>query len=236
MTKLPPKSKAPTEGSLSDSHAEAFFAAPVAGVGHGGHGGSPGGYDHPGHEELAPRQRVARYVNLFGIMLGLMLGWLFHREFLYYVSDPTPIALGDTGDEGFFQRELPHNRFVQVSGLPDPRKATATSLGQDYRYFVLMGSWILVQEKLDEKTPLDPHRDYERFTGEGRLIQIEQDGRYTQIKTFMAGALGYKLKDRTFLLMQGERPREGWFAPAVFVLSILLFAVNAVGLARRLKA
>lgn len=117
------------------------------------------------------------------IVLG---GWIitdWRAELEYFASEANPVELGDalefavgSGDDAL---QLPHNRYVAISGIPTQRSQSTR-----YRFFRLVGAPVFVEEKRDDviEDPIqrelqgDVKGDVDRtiFRGAGRLTKFSE--------------------------------------------------------------
>lgn len=118
------------------------------------------------------------------IVLG---GWIisdWRTELEYFVSSPAPLPIGEAidlagaSDEELAKR-LPHNAFVEVSGIPTQRSQSAR-----YRFFRLIGAPVFVEYQRDDiiEDPLERELkgevkgdvDRTMFSGTGRLLKFSE--------------------------------------------------------------
>lgn len=121
------------------------------------------------------------------IAVIVLAGWIisdWQTELEYFLSDSTPIELGDalefaSGDAASDAEKLPHNRYVSITGIPTQRSQSTR-----YRFFRLVGAPIFVEEKRTDviEDPLqrelegDVKGEVDRtvFTGAGRLMKFSE--------------------------------------------------------------
>ena len=117
------------------------------------------------------------------IVLG---GWIisdWRAELEFFLSDDEPIQLGDAMDFAIepvdLREKLPHNRLVQIRGIPTQRSQSTR-----YRFFRLVGSPIFVEEERDDYIEDPIQRELEGddkgaidrapYEGQGRLLKFSE--------------------------------------------------------------
>lgn len=122
------------------------------------------------------------------ILLGFWVIKDWREELVYFFSAPVPVALGEAMDIPT-DKILPHNTYVKIKGIP-----TRRSVADRNRYFSLIGSNIIVEEKRADyiEDPIEREAngkkgDVDRvyFDGKGRLTHFSKmGGRYNGIREY----------------------------------------------------
>lgn len=117
------------------------------------------------------------------IVLG---GWIisdWQQELEYFFSDSEPAQLGDAIDLAVdadeLRERLPHNRYVQIRGIPTQRSQSTR-----YRFFRLVGSPIFAEQERDDyiEDPIERELQGEKkgdidrtiYKGTGRLLKFSE--------------------------------------------------------------
>lgn len=156
---------------------------------------------------LRPRINWFRPVLMIAVMVfaGFVMS-RFKSELEYYLSPDTPIELGDVTDfparavtDPNWAPEIPHNRFVSISGIPSRR---SSSCNPPLNYFKLVGGHVYVEAPMDAemtaiecelaKQDKDPSKvDVQFYSGEGRALSLDRAGdRYNAFKVFYETQFG----------------------------------------------
>lgn len=154
------------------------------------------------------------------IALGVWIISDWSAQIRYYFSSSEPAAIGEVtefaskrADDENWKPELPHNRYVSLSGVPSRRSHSGK-----YRYFKLIGSNIYVEQprknsgegeqdkEKEDQTAATPDRTF--FEGEGQLLEFSKvPERYRGVRDYYREAYGTRfcglLSDR-----EEERLRE----------------------------
>lgn len=141
---------------------------------------------------------ILRPVLMIGVIV--MAAWIvsdWQSELEYFFSAKEPIEIGDATDfatlaaeDPEWQPDIPHNRYVKVSGIPSRRSQSAR-----YRYSKLVGSWVFIEVKRDDyiedpiqrelegEAKADVDRTY--FEGAGRALAFrEMPERYRGLRHY----------------------------------------------------
>ncbi len=129
------------------------------------------------------------------IVLGFWIISDWQTELEYFLSDSTPIELGEgtdfatDPDDPDAAPDLPHNRYVSIRGIPTQRSQSAR-----YRFFRIVGAPIFVEQERDDyiEDPLerelagnkgDVDRTY--YEGAGRIVKFSEiPGRYQGLRQY----------------------------------------------------
>ena len=152
------------------------------------------------------------------VFLCALVVWIFRQDVTYFLQNPEPLDLGVIGETDA-ARPI-DNRYARVGGIADPRIKFAESGGKMYRYFILLGSKILVQQRTASATTGGEPRPF-RYRGEGRLMKLSDLFKYDMLLAHFKTSLGLDLKDEGFLLVEGEKPKDALLYFAVVCASIL---------------
>ncbi|NMB76229.1 MAG: hypothetical protein GYA21_14000 [Myxococcales bacterium] len=173
----------------------------------------------------ARRLRHLVLLCVFAVFSGVLL-WMLRDEIGYFFSSGEPLDLGAA--EELSPRALPHNTFVSVQGIARDLCVRADLLTGKVRFLYLlgseMGSRILIQVPAgDEGGCLGA----EERAFRGRLVALAATRRFDGVVTYYREHFPSAPRDGAlYLLLDGERPRSGWFYPAVVGVLLLLFAIN----------
>jgi len=147
--------------------------------------------DEPDPELMAlagtgTRPSILRPILMIAVIaLG---GWIisdWRTDLEYFASSAQPVELGDAlsfaivGEGSQDISDLPHNRYVSISGIPTQRSQSTR-----YRFFRLVGAPIFVEERradviedpLERELEGDAKGDVDRtmFRGDGRLMKFSE--------------------------------------------------------------
>lgn len=145
------------------------------------------------------RRSVLRPVLMIGVLvMGSLILSDWREELSYFFSSSEPIQLGSVTDfpsraseeEEGWSPELPHNRYVELQGIP-----TRRTLSKRYRYFKLIGGEIYVEalrddadlSELERIEKGDPRADMDRslYHGRGRALSFAaMPERYTTLRQY----------------------------------------------------
>lgn len=141
---------------------------------------------------------ILRPILMIGVIL--MAAWVvsdWRSELEYLFSSSNPIDLGDVtefasmaSDDPNFEPDIPHNRFVELRGIPSRRSQSTR-----YRYAKMVGSWVFVEIERDDyisdpierelqgEAKTDVDRTY--FEGRGRALAFsEMPDRYRGLRHY----------------------------------------------------
>lgn len=129
------------------------------------------------------------------IVLGAWIISDWRTDLEYFFSPGEPAELGDAtdfaiGDDEKARDAIPHNRFVQLSGIPTQRSQSVR-----YRFFRLVGAPIFVEQERDDyiEDPIerelegDNKGDIDRtyYQGSGRILKFsEMSQRYHGLRHY----------------------------------------------------
>lgn len=121
---------------------------------------------------------------LMGIVIALGV-WIisdWRTELEYFASSSEPTSLGTATDFAIDVskiEELPHNRYVSISGIPTQR-----SQSERYRFYRLIGAPIFVEDRRDDviTDPIERELqgdvkgevDRTMYSGAGRLVKFSE--------------------------------------------------------------
>lgn len=133
-------------------------------------------------------QRPSLIRPILMIAVIVLAGWIisdWRSELEYFFSETTPIDLGEATDYAIDAsdpqrvRELPHNRYVRIRGIPTQRSQAAR-----HRFFRLVGAPVYVEEERDDyiEDPLERELEGEAkgeidrtyYDGAGRILAFSE--------------------------------------------------------------
>lgn len=187
------------------------------------------------------RSLAALVVPLVGLALAGYL--LFDRRAAlgYWVGSQQPVELGGTG--GYHLDRARDGVLANIEGVPGAAAVRFERLGTRYEVVAVRGTNILVRR--ERKGPALTRRSGERepppaavpFQASGRLVlDTSAPEYYAQAFRHLVERGGAEpTGGHLYVLMDGERPREGWTVPLVVGGLVALIAVNLWGLSRSLR-
>jgi hypothetical protein len=190
--------------------------------------------------EVRARSRfggVSRVTALVAAGATAAFLWLQRAEIAYFLSDATPITLGNEGDYHF--ESLRSNRYAQIHGTPSLRGAYAREGGSVFVVLGAQGTPVLIRrEALPTEAwapgQVPPRPDPRPFAVRGRLL-IDQDAeRYRDgFDKLRSWGEVVPRDGHLWLLIEAERPRGLWelrwaaTAAALLATMIVLLYVRA---------
>jgi hypothetical protein len=165
----------------------------------------------PELESLRPQINWFRPVLMIVVMcFAAYVATKFEEELRYFFSPNEPVDIGDVTDyadradkDPAWSPNIPHNRLVRLSGLPDHEKTSiACSARPPSRFYKLIGAQLYVQVPLGElsaiaceaeRKPGDAWEETPFFDGlVGRAIDFKQtqNPRYEGFKRFYEQTTG----------------------------------------------
>ncbi|MBI5527972.1 MAG: hypothetical protein HY897_16700 [Deltaproteobacteria bacterium] len=167
------------------------------------------------------KQSVAS--SVVALLLCGVVTWIFWDDVEYFFQRSVPVELGPAAE--IEPGALAHNRFVSVKGIADYRVQFAEAGGKTYRYFILLGSKILVQQLT---TTTVSRGEPWNYAGTGRLLSLSKTLKYDQfLKHLRDNPPRIDLSSGGYILLDGERPRDVWlyFAIVCVAIGIAVFSV-----------
>ena len=158
------------------------------------------------------------------MLLSAALIFLFWQDIWYFVQKPEPLALGVAGETEL--KDIPDNHYVRIGGLTDPRVQYAGSNGKTYRYFILMGSPIIVEQEL--KSAITGEVKSFRYNGSGRILKLSEEAKYDVLLNHLKDKLRLDLKAGGYVMQDGVMPRDVWPYFAICCASIILTALSVI--------
>lgn len=163
----------------------------------------------------------------FGITVLLcgVVTWIFWSDVEYFFQGPEPVILGTVGEtEGI---KVASNRFVRIGGFADPRVQFAEESGKTYRYFILLGSKILVKQQVASAATSAEPKAF-KYNGEGRILRLADAPKYDILLDYFKEKLRLDLKGEGYVLIDGEKPRDVWLFFVIVCLSAALVVYAVV--------
>jgi len=160
------------------------------------------------------------------VTLCSLVTWIFRDDVGYFVQRPVPVDIGSASEVG--PDALVHNRFVSVKGIADYRVQFAEAGGKTYRYFILLGSKILVQQRTNTTVSKGEPWNY---SGTGRLLSLSKTLKYDQfLKHLRDNPPRIDLSSGGYILLDGEKPRDVWlyFGAVCLALAVAVFSIVRV--------
>lgn len=152
-------------------------------------------------EEQGPQSVLRPILMIIVLILGAGIISDREEELRYFFSAEKPVVLGDVTEfpakraqDPSWQPTLPHNRYVQLSGIPSKR-----AINTKYRFMKLVGADIYVElrkgedpnksavERVADELNKKPEegRDRDFYEGQGRLLHFNAiPDRYQGLKTY----------------------------------------------------
>lgn len=190
-------------------------------------------------EQVAERARgrVRRALMFLALVLVLgvvLLVWLA-GDLAYFVSSTEPLDLGPA--EELEAGRLEHDRFVRVEGIARDMCIRAEVFSGKVRFLYLLGSETGGRILIEAGAPGDADcLGAVAGSFEGRLLDLTRTDRYDNVLRYYREHFpAAPRKGPVFLLRQGEQPWSAWWVPAVVLLVVLLWALNALSLWRLLR-
>ena len=144
------------------------------------------------------RDSVLRPILMLTVLaLGAFIISDWQEELAFFFSSSEPVNIGSVQDfparaeqDRNWSPDIPHNRFVEVSGIPSKR-----SIANRYKYFKLVGGEVYIEQPREDyqksaikrelaETPKgDIDRSY--FSGAGRAVSFAaMPGRYAGLRKY----------------------------------------------------
>lgn len=159
--------------------------------------------------ELTPSIHYHRPIIMIAVMaFAIYLLQRYTEEFQYLVSPPEAHQIGEATDfptratdNPGWKPEIPHNRLVEVAGIPS-RTSLSCKSRPPTRYFKLVGAHIYIEQPLPDLDPFECEQQTERrtqyeiedtafFEGQGRAISMQDAGeRYQAFRAFYEKTYG----------------------------------------------
>jgi hypothetical protein len=226
------------EGAGLDHEEQAFFggggAGPEPGSGPEATEADPMGIGRRAAERELHRLRQQVWVLALFLVLSGVLVFLLRGELGYFFASGEPLALGPAED--LAPGPLPDGAFVSLSGVARDMCIRAEVVSGRMRYLYLLGSE--AGARLLVQSPAVPGEGcagaVERSFA-GRLRDLGQTDMYAAVlqyyrENFPAAPRAGPM----YLLEDGVRPRDRWAYPAAVAGLLLVAAVNAALVARRM--
>ncbi len=152
---------------------------------------------------------ILRPVLMIGVIA--MAAWIvsdWQGELEYFFSSKEPVEIGDVTDfaseaaeDPEWTPDIPHNRYVKVSGIPSRRSQSAR-----YRYAKLVGGWVFVEIPRDDyiEDPIERELQGEQkaevdrtyFEGSGRALAFrEMPERYRGLRHYYTSRYNIRFCD-----------------------------------------
>jgi hypothetical protein len=183
---------------------------------------------------------VKPQVALVAIAVAVALLSMQWKDLTYFFSPREPLSLGVEGD--YRAEGLESNRYAQVHGIPTARGAYERDGEQVYVVVGLRESPFLVRRGVlpterwvPGRTPPPP--DQRPFAVRGRLLAEEDAPRWQSAFALLRGMGEVQPRGgRLWLLVEGERPGEGYGQLWVAMLLLTFIAANVYLLVRGLTS
>ncbi len=179
-----------------------------------------------------PKKKRPIYLSIIMIFLSIGLMFYYFEDISFFFSKPDPLILGDA--DKIDESKLIHNRYISVSGIPDPRMLRGDSyvyffFTKKFNYYVFMGDKnILVKEPVE----LNRSRKEEGLdTGPrtGRFLQFDRyynQRELAQAKEFFVNKLGRQFNPKGGVLVVGDRPFGDFVTLLVYLILIGVLLYN----------
>jgi hypothetical protein len=183
---------------------------------------------------------VKPHVALVAIVVGVALLAMQRHELAYFFSPREPLSLGVEGD--YRLEGLESNRYAQVHGIPTVRGAYERDGEQAYVVVGLRESPFLVRRATlptERWTPgrTPPQPDQRPFAVRGRLLAEEDAPRWRHAFAMLREMGEVQPRGgKLWLLVEGERPGEGYGQLWVAGLLLTFIAANVYLLVRGLTS
>ncbi len=185
-----------------------------------------------GRDSGEKRKRRPVYISIIMIILSVGLMYYYIEDISFFFSRPEPIMLGEA--DRLNPEKLLHNRYISVSGIPDPRMLRGDSyiyffFTKTYNYYVFMGNTtLLVKEPVELNKS---RRDEGLDTGPriGRFIKFAKypnQRELNQARDFFVNKLGRHFDDRGGVLIVGERPYGDFFTLSIYIILLGVLIYN----------
>jgi hypothetical protein len=169
----------------------------------------PGGDVDPELAELTPSIHYHRPIIMIAVMcFAVYLLQRYTEEIQYFLSVTETHAVGEVTDfparssaDKDWKLEIPHNRFVEVAGIPS-RTSLSCKSRPPTRYFKLVGAHVYIEQPIDDLSTFECEQQTQRrtqyeiedtafFEGRGRAISMQQAGeRYQAFRAFYEKTYG----------------------------------------------
>ena len=141
------------------------------------------------------------------VLICAVVTWIFWEDVQYFMQGPDPIYLGTIGETEL--AAITPNRLVKIAGIADPRLQYAEASGRTYRYFILLGTKILVEQQVENARTGGELKPF-KYSGEGRILRLVETLKYDALLKHFKDSLRLDLKDEGYILHHGFRPRDAW--------------------------
>ena len=204
-------------------------------------GAPPAAIDEVDPELLAlpapPRARRFVAIGLMALVAVAAMALIasIRADIQYFFATPRAVDLGDVS--AVRPVDLVPNTFVRISGSPMAshtvrfqRMLSSTT----YSIFPLAGQRnVFVQVTTDDP---DAARRRARTEFTGRLVTFGQlGGRYSEIRSYLHGALGLPVTAESFVVLADEPPGSYGWALAIALLCLLFVAIDVLVMVRWFK-
>lgn len=108
------------------------------------------------------------------VLICAAVTWVFWQDVLYFMQSPDPVYLGTIGESEI--AAITPNRHVKLAGIADPRLQYAEASGKTYRYFILLGTKILVEQRVESARTGNGLKPF-KYSGEGRILRLAETDR-----------------------------------------------------------
>ncbi len=185
-----------------------------------------------------PRRRRHPIMMLVVMIFSALLMWLYWEDVAYFLQPAAPQDLGETAAfeakfraDANFDPDFPDNGYVRLAGLTGLR--THANDGQ-WTFFKLAYVPVYVQLGPEQTAQLEPDQAL-YLSVSGRLRRLAFTSRYDRLQDYYRQRFGVSFEN-AYILEAGKKPRQFWWAPALFGLFAAFILGNGVLLVRRLAA
>ena len=161
---------------------------------------------------------------LFSILLFLVTAIILHSDLTYFFNSKNPSLLGDAS-EGL--GNLTDNTYVQLSGQGDHRSKFADINGKTYKYFLVLGTPILIEQPA-KGVRSTGEISIVKFNGNGRIRKLSNLFKYDMLLDNFKNSIGIDLKENGYILQEGIRPVEMWVQAGLVLLTMALLVYSVI--------
>jgi hypothetical protein len=176
------------------------------------------------------RRQALSTLGIIAVVSGLTI-FIFHEDASYFLVKSAPSDLGTAPE--IAKDLLTDNTYVKAAGIADPRIQFAESNGKTYRYFILLGTRILVEQRVQGPSVAKDIRAF-NYAGQGRLLKLSNLVRYEMLMKHFKENLRLDLSEDGYLLRDGVAPSDSLYpfllvccALAATILSVLWYFIVA---------
>jgi hypothetical protein len=192
-----------------------------------------------GDSETKEVKRRPLIITILMLILSAGLMYYYIEDAIFFFSKPEPKILGDA--DRLSTDRLEHNRYVSISGIPDPRMLKGDSyvyffFTKTFNYYMFMGnSNILVKEPVESNRS---RKEEGLDTGPrvGRLIKFKKyfnQRELAQAREFFAQKLRRNFDENGAVLIVGERPFGDFMTPVIYLILLGVLFYNIRDIIRR---